>query len=180
MGGTFRQLPGSQAEALQLIRHISERMGIRDTPAPPGQHTTMEIIAAHAVNPTMVSEFVNEANFLTIPAGSTFIPILTYRVTARNVGILEGITNAVSDILQYDFVQWQIRVDGLAIPGYDIIGGPIGFFPDVVQRIFWPLFQGQVVTVLANNIATIPAVDIAAKITGRVFPDVLPAWSMGS
>jgi hypothetical protein len=134
----------------------------------------MQLISEHAVNPWMVSEFVNEANFVTVPAGSTFIPVLTYRVPRNNIGILEGFTNAVSDFLQFDFVQWQLRVDGLALPGYDIVGGPIGFFPDVVQRIFWPLFQGQVVTVLANNIATIPAVDIAAKITGRVFPDSVP------
>lgn len=176
MPNGHRVLPGTQAEALALIRHLSERVGIRDTPAPVGQPTKMEIIAEHAVNPWMVSEFINEANFLTIPAGSNFIPLLTYQVPARNVGILEGITNAVSDILQYDFVQWQIRVDGQAVIGYDIIGGPIGFFPDVVQRIFHPLFQGQRVQVLANNIATIPAVDIAAKITGRVFPDALPSW----
>jgi len=177
MANGFRQLPGTQAEALQLIRHISERMGIRETVAPPGQPTNMEIIAAHASNPAIINEPINEANFLTIPAGSPFIPILTYQVPARNVGILEGITNAVSDLLQFDFVQWQIRVDGMALLNYDIIGGPIGFFPDVVQRIFWPLFQGQRVQVLANNIATIPAVDICAKITGRVFPDAIPGWS---
>jgi len=173
---TARTLPGSQAEALALIRHISERME-RETGAHYDsiQPTTMEIIAKHATNPWLTAEFINEANFLTIPAGSGFIPVLTYFVPDRQVGILEGFANGVSDILQFDFVQWQVRVNDGAIPGYDIVGGPIGLFPDVIQRIFWPLFQGQRVTVLANNIATIPAVDICAKITGRVFPDAIPA-----
>lgn len=172
--GAFRVLPGSQAEALALIRHIAEKSGIRTGAAQERQPTTQEIIANHAMNSYFADEFINEANFLTIPAGSGFIPLLTYRVPARNVGILEGFCNAVSDPLQFDFVQWQLRVDGMAVPGYDIVGGPIGFFPDVVQRIFWPLFEGQLVQVLANNVATIPAVDICAKITGRVFPDRIP------
>lgn len=171
---TARVLPGSQAEALALIRHIGERMGISTAPESPAQHTTQEIIAAYAANPLLTAEFINEANFLTIPAVSPFITVLSYKVPDRQVGILESICNGVSDILQYDVVQWQLRVDGMAIPGYDIVGGPIGLFPDVIQRIFWPLYQGQVVQVLANNIATIPAVDICAKITGRVFPDHWP------
>lgn len=173
MPTTARTLPGSQAEALALIRHISERME-RAEPGTFISPTTMDIIAAHAMQPLGTTEFINEANFLTIPALSGFIPVLRYKVPDRNVGILEGFTNGVSDWLQFDFVQWQVRVNDGSIPGYDIVGGPIGLFPDVIQRIFHPLFHGNVVTVLANNIATIPMVTICAKITGRVFPDTMP------
>jgi hypothetical protein len=173
--GTARMLPGSQAEALALIRHIAEASGVAvpaaGSGAPPN---VMDVIAAHAMQPWLMSEHVNEANFLTIPALSGFVPILTYTCPARNAGIIEGFTNAVSAIQQFDYVQWQVRINDAAIPEWDLIGGPIGFFPDVVQRVFWPLFQGQTLTVLANNIATIPAPFITAKILGRVFPDTLP------
>jgi len=169
---TTRPLPGSQAEALALIRHISERSGLT-VPA-----ADQELLARSAVDQfnLIVTEWINEANFLTIPAGSGFIPVLTYRVPQRQVAVIEGYTNGVSDILQFDFVQWQIRVNDASVPGYDIIGGPIGLFPDVIQRVFVPAFQGQTITVLANNIATIPAVDICAKITGRCFPD--SSWAL--
>lgn len=171
--GTARLLPGSQAEALALIRHIAEQTGA--LPAATGQApNVMDVIAAHVMQPWLQSEMVNEANFLTIPALSPFIPILTYTCPARNCGYIEGFTNAVSAIQQFDYVQWQVRINDAAIPEWDIIGGPIGFFPDVVQRVFWPLFQGQTLTILANNIATIPAPFITAKILGRVFPDTLP------
>lgn len=173
--GGARLLPGSQAEALALIRHIAEKAGISaPSGAPPN---VMDVIAAHMTQPWLQSEHINEANFLTIPASSGFIPILTYTVPARNAGILEGFTNAVSAVQQFDYVQWQVRINDAAIPEWDLIGGPIGFFPDVVQRMLYPLFQGNTVTVLANNISTIPAPFITAKILGRVFPDTLPPGS---
>lgn len=172
--GTARMLPGSQAEALALIRHIAEQAGV-SVPVSQANPNVMDVIAAHATQPWLQSEHVNEANFLTIPALSGFVPILTYTCPARNAGIIEGFTNAVSAVQQFDYVQWQVRIDSAAVPEWDVIGGPIGFFPDVVQRVFWPLFQGQTLTVLANNAATIPAPFITAKILGRVFPDTLPA-----
>jgi hypothetical protein len=165
-------LPGTRAEALSLIRHIAERSGIAVPEA------EQEHLARHAVNQfdLLVTEWINEANFLTVPALSPFVPIVTYKVPDRQVAVIEGYCNGVSDWLQFDYVQWQIRVNDGSVPGYDIIGGPIGLFPDVIQRIFVPAFQGQTITVLANNIATIPAVDICAKITGRCFPDT--SWAL--
>lgn len=172
--GGARVLPGSQAEALALIRHIAESAGVSVPRGDPALPTVMDVIARHAVEPWRMSEHVNEANFLTIPALSGFIPILTYTCPARNAGIIEGFTNAVSAIQQFDYVQWQVRINDGVVPEWGIIGGPIGFFPDVIQRVFWPLFQGQTLTVLANNAATIPAPFITAKILGRVFPDTIP------
>ena len=172
--GGARLLAGSQAEAIALIRQIAERAHVTGGGAPVNPNT-VDVIAYYASQPWLPSEYINEANFLTIPASSPFVTLLTYTVPARQCGYLEGFCNSVSSWAQFDYVQWQVRVNDAAVNEWDLISGPIGFFPDVVQRFFWPLFQGQTVTVLANNAATIPAPFIAAKILGRVFPDTLPA-----
>lgn|SRR5512137_315319 len=169
---TARQLPTTQAEALQLIRLLQGAVTqTLDQPA-----SDLEIIAAHATNPWLISEYMNEANVLTIPASSDFVRVLAFRVPANQLGILDGFTNGVTDRSQYDQVTWQIRVNDAAIPGYDLIQGPIGLFPDVIQRMFYPLFQNNKVEVWANNVATIPQVHIAAKLLGRTFPNTIPSW----
>ncbi len=169
---TARQLPTTQAEAQALIRLLQGAMGhTLDQPA-----SDLEIIAAHATNPWIISEYIDEANVLTIPASSDFVRILSFRVPANQLGIIDGFTNGVTSPSQFDQVTWQLRVNDAAVPGYDLIQGPIGFFPDVIQTMFYPLFQNNKVEVWANNIATIPQVHVAAKIKGRTFPNVIPAW----
>lgn len=138
-----------------------------------GTPDALSVIQMHRTMPELYSEKFNEANFLNPTASMPFTTIVSYRVPQGLLGILEGVALSVNDLVQYDALVFQVRVNGNAILGYDNIRGPLG---DIIypHALYYPLYADDLVEVSVRNTLTNVFTFTTAAIVGRVFPDTIP------
>ena len=145
------------------------------TPVRPSQPNAFSLIAWAKQYPTWGTAW-READFIaSLAASAPFTRVVAFRVPMGELGILEGFANGVSNAADWDTLTWQVRVNGTALPGFDVVQGVVGYIP-VVEPLAIPLMPNQLVEVMVRNDSIVAILNPAAVIIGRIFPpgDVLP------
>lgn len=138
-----------------------------------GQRRDLSEIATIALhtNPEMAvaDPMFNEANFITLAASAVNSVVVTFTPPANTLGILTEFAQGIGNQADYDLITWRLRVGPGAIPGFDAITGPIApvFLP---IKIFWPIFAGQKVEVVATNLSATAIANVTALVRGTFFP----------
>ncbi len=111
----------------------------------------------------------NEANFITLAASAVRSVVVTFTPPANTLGILRQFAQGIGNQADYDLITWQLRVGGTPVNGFDSITGPIApvFLP---IDIFWPIFAGQKVEVVATNLSATAIANVTALVRGTFFP----------
>lgn len=139
----------------------------------PGRRSALAVAQLHGLMPVLIHEQFNEANFINPTASMVNTRIVSATVPQGLLGILEGVAIAPSDLLDFDSLVFQVRVDGAPIVGYDDIRGPMGHII-VPHPMFIPLNTGSIVEITVRNTSILAFTLTTAAITGRFFPDTIP------
>lgn len=84
-------------------------------------------------NPTAFP--IKEGFTIDLPAGSPFIQVVRFRLPAQMIGVLTSFVYGCATIDDFDFVQWQLRINNQPQVGYDNMVGPMAtfVFPEPLQ-----------------------------------------------
>ena len=127
-------------------------------------------IARHTAPEVAVSDLAfNEADFITLGASAVNSVVIAWTPPPNTLGILRWVATGVGTRADFDSITWRLRVGGSAINGFDAIQGPIASII-VPLPIFWPIFKGQKVDVIATNRSATAITNVTALVRGTFFP----------
>lgn len=134
--------------------------------------SALQVIQMHVASPHLLHETFMEANYINPTALMTNTRIVSVTVPQGQLGILDGMALSVSDLVDYDALVFQLRVNGAAVPGFDDIRGPIG---DVIDPhpLAIPLMSGVVVDIVVRNTLDQAFTFTTGALVGRFFPQAL-------
>lgn len=133
----------------------------------------LQVIQQHALNPALVHEEFNEANFITIPAGGAFTRVVAVTCPQGQLGILDAFVMAVGNFADWDALVFQIRMSQAGVIALDDIRGPMS---DLVRYrpTFVPMLASQTLEIVVRNTIALPINFVTGGLVGRFFPDDLP------
>lgn len=134
----------------------------------PGQVSDSQIILQHEFTEVLDQPW-QIANFIpSLAVGAVRQVVCEFAVPANQLGICRSLGLALTTFVDFGNVQWQLRVNGSAVSGFDDIRGQIGniIFP---QPLAVPLFRNSKVQVVATNIGVAPVLFVTARIGGDTF-----------
>lgn len=134
----------------------------------PGPLSDAAIILSHEFTQIMDQPW-QIANFIPALAPGAFGVVCEFAVPAQQLGICRSIGLALPSFVDFGNIQWQLRVNGSPVTGFDNIRGQIGniIFP---QPLSVPLFRTTRIQVVATNIsATATVLFVTARIGGDTF-----------
>lgn len=120
-------------------------------------------------------EFHEASPLPVLGVGATQVEVVRWpRFGVDNTSMLalvRGVAMSPLLLTDWDFIAWQIQVDGQAWPGFDRIIGPFGVFI-YPKPVLIPILPDQVVRIVASNIGAAPIVLATAAVEGHYFPAV--------
>jgi hypothetical protein len=152
------------------IPSVAEYFAACGVAAPPA---ALQVIQAHALNPFLVHDEFNEANFVTLPASAPFTRIVSVQVPQGRLGLLNSFFVAVANFADWDFLTFQLRVSQAGHMSFDEIQGPMS---DIVRyrQTFVPLLTGATIEIVVSSVLALPIPFVTAGLIGRFFQDSLP------
>ena len=118
-------------------------------------------------------EFHEASPLAVLPVGAVQTEIVRWpRFGVDNTSMLalcRGVAMSPLLLADWDFIAWQIQVDGQAWPGFDRIIGPFGVFI-YPKPVLIPVLPDQILRIVASNIGPNPIVLPTAAVEGHYFP----------
>ena len=128
----------------------------------------VEIINAHLF-PQISDHDFNEAGPITLAASASRSVVVSFTIPRGMLGILRSFATAVQNAADWGRVRWALTINASPVHGYDNLLGPISdiLYPRIMAK---PLFQGQVIRVVATNLTATAISNVTAAISGNFFP----------
>lgn len=119
-------------------------------------------------NPTAFP--IKEGFTITLAAGAAFTQVVSFRLPSQMIGVLTSFVYGCSTVDDFDFVRWQLRINGQPQVGYDNMVGPMAtfVFPEPLQL---NLPQDSTVAIFAAELSgLVSRRNIAAGLMGTYWP----------
>lgn len=130
--------------------------------------TDAAIIQEHLF-PQLSDQAFNEAAGVTLAASATRSTIVSFQIPQGCLGILRSFATAVQNGADWGNIRWALALGGHPVLGYDNMLGPIS---DILYPLVFsiPVFQGQLVKIVASNLTAKAISNVTGAIRGSYFP----------